>query len=360
MLDEDPFERRVVSGPDLDLLRLLPISKCSPRDGGKFIGTGVIFSKDREYGRNVAISRHQVLGRNKLGILAVPPQHTGVFIRRARERGERLQVSIALACAPDIIIASQFKPPIGVDESSFAGGLRGEPIKLVRGKTVSNEFPASAHIVIEGEISDDPAGPEGPFGEYTGYYGDRWEKQTAIDVKAVLIRSDMQPVFYGSCPMPVENDIIKELPVEATSLLSIRRSCPDVIGVRCPSFGGCEDFTIIQIRKRYEDEGKVAALAGLSSGARPKIVVVVDEDLNIFDDSEVFNAITYRVQAGKDVSIVRTAGKELDPSFLAKSSEGGFAMTIDATKPVARRFYDRIENHSTSKTIPVPKVSRKT
>jgi 2,5-furandicarboxylate decarboxylase 1 len=349
IVEEDPYERKVLQDSEIDLLRLLPISKCSPGDGGKYIGTGVIFARDPEYGRNVSISRHQVLGKNKLGILAVPPQHTGIFIRRAVERGENLQVSIALACAPDIVISSQFKPQIGIDESSFAGGLRGEPIKLVRGKKVKNEFPISAHIVIEGEISNSLEGPEGPFGEYTGYYGERCEKQTVIEVKAVLIRQDIRPVFYGSCPMPIENDIIKELPLEASTLLSVRRSCPGVRNVRCPTFGGSEDFVVIQIHKTYEDEGKVAILAGFPSGARPKIVVVVDDDVNIFDDAEVLNAITYRMQPHKDVTIVRTAGKPLDPSFLSKSPDGGSALGIDATKPLKVAYCDRIENHSTTK-----------
>jgi UbiD family decarboxylase len=353
ILDQDPVQRKVITGGDVDILRILPVSKCSPKDGGKYIGTGVLFTKDPEYGRNVTITRHQVLRKNRLGIVAFSPAHTAVFRKRAAERGEKLQVSIALGCAPDIVISSQFRPAIGVDECGIVGGLRGEPMRLVHGRTIKNEFPVSSHIVIEGEVPIDARETEGPFGEYTGYYGEQYDEQDVIDVKAIIIREDSQAVFYGSLPMPVENDVIKEIPIEATIFNSLKRACPGVTRVRCPAYGGCDDFVIVQLKKTHEDEGKLAILGTFSSSAsRPKIVVIVDNDVDIFNDGEVLNALTYRMQPSKDVTIVRTAGIPLDPSYHIKSPEGASAMGIDATKPLRKTYVERVEDHRTQKEFP--------
>lgn len=355
VLGNDPIKRKIYRGKDIDLLKILPVAKCSPSDGGKYIGTAVALTKDPEFGRNVAISRHEVLGKSRLGIESWLPQHTAIFRTRAEERGEGLKVTLALGCAPDITIASQFKPPVGVDELTFAGGLRGEPIKLVKGKTIDNEFPLTSHIVIEGIIPKDERGHEGPFGEYTGYYGESYDDLTVIDVTAVIIREDIQPVFYGSLPMPVENDVIKEIPMESSILFSLRKNCPQVRQVRCPWYGGSDDFVIVQLKKTYEDEGKVAILGTFAAtGSRPKIVIVVDDDVDIFKDTDILNAITYRMQPGKDITIVRTQGNPLDPSFLFKSPEGGTVMGIDATKPLGKEYTKRIEDHRTKRTIPKP------
>ena len=358
-LESDPINRKIFRGEDIDLLKILPVAKCSPSDGGKYIGTAVVLSKDPKFGRNVAISRHQVIRKNRLGIESWLPQHTAIFRSRAEERGESLKVTLALGCAPDITIASQFKPPIGVDELGFAGGLRGRPIKLVKGKTIDNEFPVTSHIVIEGVIPKGESDHEGPFGEYTGYYGESFDDLTVIDVTAVIIREDIQPVFYGSLPMPVENDVIKEIPLESSILFSLRKNCPEVQQVRCPWYGGSDDFVIVQLKKTFEDEGKVAILGAFAAtGSRPKIVIVVDDDVDVFKDTEVLNAITYRMQPGKDVTIVRTQGNPLDPSYLLKSPEGATAIGFDATKPFGKEYTKRIEDHRTTRLIPKPVKER--
>jgi 2,5-furandicarboxylate decarboxylase 1 len=356
ILERDPIRRKVIRGGTIDLLKLLPVAKCSPKDGGKYIGTAVGITKDPEFGRNISISRHQVIRRNRLGIESWLPQHTAIFRARADERGEDLKITLALGCAPDIVIASQFKPPIGVDELSFAGALRGEPVKLVKGITIDNEFPVSSHVVIEGVIPKDERDREGPFGEYTGYYGDKFDDLTVIDVTALIIREDIQPIFYGPLPMPVENDVIKELPMEASILFSLRKNSPQVKQVRCPWYGGSEDFVIVQIKKTFEDEGKVAILGTFgATGSRPKIVIVVDDDVDIFNEAEVLNALTYRMQPGKDVTIVRTQGNPLDPSYIIKSPEGGYCIGFDATKPLGKEYTEKIEDHRTSREIPKPK-----
>lgn len=124
VLERDFVKRKVIKGNDIDLLKLFPIAKCSLKEGGKYIGTAVGITKDPEFGRNLAISRHQVIRKNRLGIESWLPQHTAIFRVRAEERNEDLKITLALGCAPDIVIASQFKPPIGVDELDYAGGLR--------------------------------------------------------------------------------------------------------------------------------------------------------------------------------------------------------------------------------------------
>lgn len=352
IVQKDPFSRKVFRGDNIDILKILPVAKCSPSDGGKYIGTGLIFANDPEFGRNVAISRHQVLGKNRLGIVVFEPQHTAIYRRRAEERGEPLEVSIVLSCAPDLIIASQFKPAIGVDECRIAGGLRKAPVELVEGNSIGVEFPSSAQIVLEGEIPLGVWEKEGPFGEYTGYYGQSYEKMTVIDVKSVLIRDDISPVYYGSLPMPVENDVIKEIPMEANILFGLRRNCPGTVNVRCPWYGGSEDLVLIQLKKTYEDEGKMAILGAISAtGQRPKLVVVVDSDVDIFNEAQVWNAMTYRMQPSKDVTIVRIHGNPLDPSLI-KSPDGPCCMGIDATKPMHTKYAERIEQHGMQIKLP--------
>jgi 2,5-furandicarboxylate decarboxylase 1 len=355
ILEKDPYKRKVLTESDIDLLRVLPISKCSPKDGGKYIGTGLHSSKDPKFGRNLAICRNQILGKNRIGLDSESPKHTRIFEERAWERGEKFQISVALSCSPTITISSQFKPPIGVDETSFAGPLIGEPVRLVRGKTIDVEFPAESHIVIEGEVTKGNFEREGPFGEYRGYYGSQYERQTVIDVKALIIREDIQPICYGPLPMPVENDVIKQIPVEASIFSGVRRSCPGVKNIRCPWYGGSFDFIIVQLHKTYEEEGKIAILSAMSAtNSQPKIVVVVDEDVEIHDDNQILNAITYRMQPLKDVVIVKTQGRGGDPSFDANPSAGSSAMGIDATKPLSAKYAEKIENHKTNAEIPKP------
>lgn len=223
---------------------------------------------------------------------------------------------------------------------------------MVRGVTIDNEFPADAHVVIEGSVPRNERDREGPFGEYTGYYGEKFDDLTVIDVCAMIIREIYNPYFMVRYRCRSKMTSSRRFRWKRQSYFSLRKNCPQVKQVRCPRYGGSDDFVIVQLKKTYEDEGKVAILSAFAAtGSRPKIVIVVDDDVDIFNEAEVLNAVTYRMQPGKDVTIVRTQGNPLDPSYLLKAPEGGYCMGMDATKPLAGHT-EKIENHSTSKELP--------
>ncbi|MBI2370280.1 MAG: UbiD family decarboxylase, partial [Deltaproteobacteria bacterium] len=235
--------------------------------------------------------------------------------------------------------------PIRMDEFAIAGGLHGNPVELVRCRTVDLEVPADAEIVLEGELL--PIGwteDEGRFGEFSHIQGDvKWNP--VFRVRCITTRRD--PIFY-ILQMPWENDWLAGPVIEAAALRILREASVEPVAVYATPGSCCYWELIASIRKR-PGEGKNAVLALLAL-AEVKLVIVTDDDINIYDPHELDWALTFRVQADRDVIIVSGArGKHIDPSL--KSWEVGKAglpttskLGIDATIPegVPREKYERL------------------
>ena len=329
-------------GDDVDLYKL-PIPICSVYDGGPMITAGVVIARDPELGMNSGVYRFIVKEKNLTGIDILTPNNMRLFVQRATEAGRPCPISISIGTHPLEIMAAGYRAPVGADEMAIGGGLRGAPVELAPCETIDLPHVADAEIVLEAEIL--PTGwtwPEGRFGEFTGLMGGlHWNP--LVRIKAISMRKD---AVYYALHMPWENTWLA-----APTRYAALRQALKIAGVSVKdvnvTIGGCAYWHAVISIKKQPGEGKNALLAALAV-MDLKHVVVVDDDIDVFNAAEVEWAIATRVQGDRDVMIVSNVrAKPLDPS-LPPMPPGQVPTTakvgIDATIPegVPRERYDRI------------------
>jgi 2,5-furandicarboxylate decarboxylase 1 len=336
-----PVREVVTVGDDVDLYKL-PIPMCSIYDGGPVITAGVVIARDPELGVNSGIYRFIVKEKNLTGIDIVTPNNMRLFAQRAFERKEPLPVSISIGTHPIEITGSGYRAPLGVDEMAIAGGLRGAPVELAPCKTIDLPYIADAEIVLEGEIL--PVGwtwPEGRFGEFTRLMGGlHWNP--LVRIKAISMRKD---AIYYNLHMPWENTWLAAPTRYAAIRQALKTAGVQVKDINV-TLGGCAFWHAVISIKKQPGEAKNALLAALSV-MDLKHVVVVDDDIDVFDPTDVEWAIATRVQGDRDVMIVGNArAKPLDPSLPQGFGvvPTGAKVGIDATIPegIPREHYERI------------------
>ncbi|MBI2087639.1 MAG: UbiD family decarboxylase [Deltaproteobacteria bacterium] len=337
---EAPVKEVVVTGEKVDLYQL-PVPIFSLLDGGPMITGAVVIAEDPEYGMNAGMYRLMLKEKNLTGIDIVTPNNLRKFTERAVAAKRPLPISIAIGTHPYEMVASSFKAALGTNELGYAGGLRGEGLRLAPGETIPVPSIADAEIVLEGEIL--PEGwvhPEGPFCEFNRLMGGIHYNPN-VKIKAILSRRD--PIYYA-LHMPWENIWMSAPIYEAAAWRVLSEAGVTATAVNVTP-GGCCHWHIIAAIKKQPGDGKNAILALLSI-ADIKHVVVTDDDIDIFDPVDVEWAIATRVQADRDVLIVSNArSKPLDPSLPPVQGIPTTAkMGIDATIPenVPRERYQRI------------------
>jgi 2,5-furandicarboxylate decarboxylase 1 len=336
-----PTREVVMTGDEVDLYKL-PIPMSSIYDGGPMITAGVVIARDPELGINSGIYRFIVKEKNLTGIDIVTPNNMRLFAQRALERKEPLPISISIGTHPIEITGSGYRAPLGVDEMAIAGGLRGVPVELAPCSTIDLPYIADAEIVLEGEIL--PTGwtwPEGRFGEFTRLMGGlHWNP--LVRIKAVSMRKD---AIYYNLHMPWENTWLAAPTRYAAIRQALRTAGVQVKDINV-TLGGCAFWHAVISIKKQPGEAKNALLAALSV-MDLKHVVVVDDDIDVFDPMDVEWAIATRVQGDKDVMIVGNArAKPLDPSLPQGAGivPTGAKVGIDATIPdgIPKEHYERI------------------
>jgi len=314
---------------EVDLARLLPLPTHNEHDSGPYITAGLLISRNPRTGvQNVTIHRLQLNAPDRLGVLLLP-RHTLAYLHMAEEMGQELQVAIAVGVDPLTLLASQAIAPLDVDELTIAGALHGAPLPVVKCRTNEVRVPAEAEIVIEGHIPPALREEEGPFGEFPQYYGERAGRHVVV-VDAVTTRRD--PIFHTIVGGGLEHLLLGAIPREATLLSHLQRSFPNVLDVRLSRGGVMRYHLAVQMRKRSEGEAKNVIMGAFGGHYDIKQVVVVDEDVDIHDPTEVEWAIATRFQADRDLLVIPGAqGSRLDPS-----TEDGYGakMGLDATKPL--------------------------
>jgi len=335
-----PVKEVIQTGGKVDLYRL-PVPVFGLMDGGPMITGAVVIAEDPEYGMNAGMYRLMIKEKNITGIDIVTPNNLRRYAERALQRRKPLPVSMSIGVHPYEMIASTFKAALGQNELGFAGGLRGEALKLAPGETVPVPCIADAEIVLEGEIP--PEGwvhPEGPFSEFNRLMGGL-HMNPRVKIKAVLQRKE--PIYYA-LHMPWENIWMSAPIYEAAAYRVLREAGVAATAINVTPGGCCHWHIAASIRKSPGD-GKNAIMALLSI-ADIKHVVVTDDDIDVFDPVDLEWAIATRVQADRDVLIVSNArSKPLDPSLPPTIGIPTTAkMGIDATIPenVPRERYKRI------------------
>ncbi len=314
---------------NVDLAKLLPLPTHNELDHGPYITAGLAITRNPKTRiQNVAIHRLELTGPNRLGALLL--QRTTLYYQQMLEQeGKDLPIAIVVGVDPLTLLASQAIMPYDCDELGIAGALQGRPLDVVKCKTSDIRVPAEAEIVIEGRVLANVREPEGPFGEFPQYYGERADRHV-IEVDAVTHRT--APIFHTISGGGLEHLILGAIPREATMLAHLRRSFPNVTDVSLSRGGTCRYHLYVQMKKRFEGEAKNVIMGAFSAHYDIKQVVVVDTDVNIHDPTEVEWAVATRTQADRDLMIVSNAQcSRLDPS--AQNGVGA-KLGIDATIPL--------------------------
>ena len=314
---------------EIDITRLLPLPVHNEHDSGPYLTAGLMITRNPRTGKqNVSIHRCQVSGPNRLGVLLLP-RHAHMFFEMAEQAGKPLHAAIAVGVDPLTLLASQAIAAIDVDELEIAGALQRRALPVVKCLTSDLRVPAEAEIVIEGRLLAGVREPEGPFGEFPQYYGERAERHV-MEIDLVTRRKDaiLHTVVGGG----LEHLLLGAIPREATLLVHLQRSFPNVRDVHLARGGACRYHLYVQIKKRQEGEAKNIMLGAFAGHYDIKHVVVVDEDVDIHDPTEVEWAVATRFQADRDLVIVpESQGSKLDPST---RNGVGAKMGLDATKPL--------------------------
>ncbi len=337
-----PVKEVICTKNKVDLYQL-PVPIFSVMDGGPMITAGVVIAEDPEFGMNAGMYRLMLKEKNITGIDIVTPNNLRKFAERAFQQKKPLPISISIGTHPYELVASTFKANLGVNELTFAGGLRGQPLALADGETIPVPCIADAEIVLEGEIlSEGWVHPEGPFCEFNRLMG-FIHMNPRVRIKAIMHRID--PIYYA-LHMPWENIWMSAPIYEAAAWRVLHEAGVQATAINVTPGGCCHWHIVAAIRKQPGD-GKNAIMALLSI-ADIKHVTIVDDDIDVFDPTDVEWAIATRVQADRDVLIVSNArSKPLDPS-LPLPTTGKIPTTakmgIDATIPenVPRNRYNRI------------------
>ncbi len=334
VVDGGPVKEVVRTGADVDLLALPQIVHHAA-DAGPYVTAAISFARDPEDGTwNCAYNRLMIMGRDRTSIHITASKHLWEFYRKAEARGEVLPVAFAVGLHPAIGLGALAIGSIDEDERAIMGGVLGEPLELVRCETSDLLVPAHAEIVLEGEILPGERTPEGPFSEFTGYsLGER--QREVVRYNAVTMREGA--LFHDISVAQVDHLLLSTIPMEANLYRAVRAIVPSVTAVRVPAPYSC----YVAIEQRISGQAKNAILAVLGADMYIKRVVVVDHDVNVFDDREVAWALGTRCQADRDITVIsNTRGSDLDPST---DSDGYTAKWgVDATaKPSLAEYTPR-------------------
>jgi UbiD family decarboxylase len=288
-VDDAPVQQIVSTGDDVDLERDIPQIVFSELDGGAYITAGVLIAPHPETGvYNASWNRCQLVGKDKLRIRMMPPQHLGRYHAEAEAKQQNLPCAIVIGAPPALMFSAASKVPYDVDELEVAGAWQSKALRVTRCKTIPVDVPADAEIVIEGEVLWGVREDEGPFGEFTDGYVPIM-KNHVFRVTAITRRKDA--VYHAILAGGTEDLNLVGVPIQTEIYKKVSAFVPKIRDIATPGYVfGC----VIAIEKQNEDQPKNALIAALGGYSWTKIVVVVDEDVDPFNAADVLWAIQTR------------------------------------------------------------------
>jgi 4-hydroxy-3-polyprenylbenzoate decarboxylase len=321
-------------------LERIPILKCWPEDGGRYITFPLVFTKDPDTGvRNIGAYRMQVYDERTTGMHWQRHKGGAQHYRIAERRGTRLEVAVALGAEPVLPYCATAPMPEGLDELLLAGFLSRKRIEMVKCVSIDLEVPASSHIVLEGYVEPGERRREGPFGDHTGLYS----------------QPDDFPVFHLTCltrrkhptylttivGRPPMEDYYLGLASERIFLPMIRKTLPEIVDMHFPAEGIFHNLVLVSIDKRYPGHARkiMNAFWGLGQLMFSKTIIVVDKDVNVQDASQVAWIVGTHIDPIRDVLMTRGPVDDLDDA--ADLPAYGGKMGIDATRKWASEGYTR-------------------
>lgn len=335
VVHDAPLKETIIT-KDINIFKELPVFRINEYDGGPYLSKAMVISKDPEENKyqNVGIYRLQVKDRDRLGIQAAAQHDIGIQLHKAEELNQPLPVAIAIGNDPIVSLVGGMPLQYKEDEYEMAGALRGKATEIIRAENADLMVPAGAEIVLEGEIIPRKRSIEGPFGEFTGYYSSTM-RQAEIVIKTITRRKD--PLIFENLYIGKpwnEQDYILGLITSVTIYKQLKAMAPEVVSVNamyCHGFG-----TIISTKLRVAGYGKVIAAKLLATPhglVYPKVIIIVDEDIDPFDLNEVMWALVTRFRPERDLVLIPNApGSTLDPASYPRGLTT--RMIIDATTPI--------------------------
>ncbi|MDO8688807.1 MAG: UbiD family decarboxylase [Dehalococcoidia bacterium] len=335
-----PVMENVMKGAQVDLFKF-PTPKWHELDGGRYIGTGSvdITIDPEEHWVNLGTYRVMIMDKNHVGFYISPGKHGR--IQRTKYLSENKPMPVAISCGHDpvIFLVGSTEFPYGASEYEWAGAIKGQPIEVIKGPVTGLPIPATAELVLEGIVIPGETRMEGPFGEWTGYYGSDTRPEPVLEVKAIYYRNN--PIILGSPP--------SKPPSEQTFFRAIFRSIlledelakagiPDVSAAWCHEVGGTRLFNVIGIKQRYPGHAKQAAMVAAfchSGNYLGRYTIVVDDDIDVTDLNEVIWALCTRVDPAKDIDVIEGCWSgPLDPIIPVEEKGQSSRAIINACRPI--------------------------
>jgi UbiD family decarboxylase len=338
-VDDGPVLENVDRGDAVNLLKF-PTPLWHAEDGGRYIGTGSfdVTIDPVDNWLNLGCYRVVVHDEKRLGFYISPGKHGRIMRDRYFAEGKPMPVVMSFGHDPRLFLAASVEVPYGVSEYDYVGGILGQPLDVIKGPITGLPIPAQAEIVVEGFAHPTDTTAEGPFGEWTGYYGSDQRAEPVLQVEAVYHRN--QPIMLGSPPgkPPTEHTAYRSLMRSAILWEQMEKAgVPDVTGVWCHEPGGARLFVAVSIRQRYPGHARQALhmAAMCHAGAYlGRYVVVVDEDVDVTDLQDVVWAMCTRSDPARSVDTIQRAWSgPLDPAIHPDHKGFNSRLLIDACRP---------------------------
>lgn len=326
-----PIQERVMTGDQVDLTKL-PIIHHNSGDAGTYITAGVTTVRDPDTRiRNAGMYRYMLKNKNQMGVHLAEASHVYYIYRKYCEKKQNMPIAITIGAHPAFYLGSLSFCDIDTDEYEVMGGLLGAAMEVVKCRSVDLEVPADGEICLEGYIDWEKREPEGPFGEWHTLYGDAMNYPVAT-ITAVTMRHD--PIYHDLCSGDTEHQLLGGIPRLGQIYNQVKVACPGIRDLYMPPSGCCRAACYVSIKKVVEGEAANGAAAIFSADPFVRHAVLVDEDVNIFDDAEVLRAVHLNMDVSKCFIIHNAKGSPIDPT-----SRNGVVtkIGIDATRPLKGR-----------------------
>lgn len=346
-VDTGPIFDNVLTGSDVNL-EIFPTPVWHSGDGGRYIGTGSYnVTQDPDSGElNLGTYRIMLHDDKHVTYNAAPGKHGRLHHDKYVARGEKMPVVLVLGGDPLTFLLGGTEVPDGISEFDVAGGMRGKPLELVRGRVTGIPFPANAEIVLEGYVHPETMVPEGPFGDWTGTYTEKGRKRPLCEISAIYYRND--PILLGFVPQSLPDEYSRYRAITRSALLKQNMTAagvPDVTAVWAHECGGSRLLYGVAIKQRFDGHavqaGHIASQCYVGAyGGR--WVIVVDDDIDVTDLHELIWAALTRADPVQDIDFIRggwnsPADPRIDPADRAKGKVTSSRMIINACRPYSWR-----------------------
>ena len=343
VVDDGPIFENVLLGDDIDVSKF-PAPIWHQADGGRYIGTGSFnVTRDPDEGWiNCGTYRVVIHDQKSVGFYISPGKHGRIQRDKYQARGEPMPVAIVVGCDPLSLLMGCTEVPYGVCEYDVVGGMRGSPVDVVKGRVTGLPIPAQAEIVLEGFVYPGNVKPEGPFGEWMGYYGTEVREEPVMDVEAIYHRNN--PIILGCPPLRPPDEIARLKAIVRSGMLRenlTRAGVPDVTATWAHEVGTSRLLLGVAIKQRYAGHatqaGHIACQCHVGAYAG-RYVIVVDDDIDVSNLEELIWAMLTRSDPASSIDIVHNAWStgldvRIDPERRAKDDFTNSRAIINACRP---------------------------